>query len=188
MKGGAEKLDYNAPASLMVFGPKQFKDPIGGSYVQPLGPTIPDDIGIGPLPEGLEKRFNLSPEHQKYIDEQRKLREHPGGIGSDAATQAKADRRAAQDTPQDRGDRTENQNVSKTSDQELHRRDVKQARQPTKIPQIRNHSDHDVLWHRHHAPSNAEQDAPPSSKDQDTSKGSSDGDATSENHDPNLDS
>jgi hypothetical protein len=79
--GSGEKLDYNAPASMMVYGPKHWKDPPGGSHVQYIGKDLPEDLGIGPVPAGVEKRFSLSQTHSQFIEERRLLSQGPGFRG-----------------------------------------------------------------------------------------------------------
>jgi hypothetical protein len=79
--GTGEKFDYNAPASMMVYGPKHWKDPPGGSHVQYIGKNLPEDVGIGPVPAGVEKRFGLSPTHSQFIEERRLLSQGPGFRG-----------------------------------------------------------------------------------------------------------
>jgi hypothetical protein len=79
--GTGEKLDYNAPASMMVYGPKHWKSPPGGSHVQYIGKDLPEDMGIGAVPPGAESRFNLSQSHSEFIKERRLLAQGPGFRG-----------------------------------------------------------------------------------------------------------
>jgi hypothetical protein len=85
--GTGEKFDYNAPASMMVYGPKHWKDPPGGSHVQYIGKDLPEDMGIGAVPPGAESRFNLSQSHSDFIKERRLLAQGPGFRGSRAVAQ-----------------------------------------------------------------------------------------------------
>lgn len=69
--GKGEKLDYNAPATKMVYG--SLKAPQGGSYLQYLGKNLPEDVGIGPVaypPEALREKYGLSESHAGFIKDQ----------------------------------------------------------------------------------------------------------------------
>jgi hypothetical protein len=80
--GKGEKLDYNAPATKMVYG--SLKEPQGGSYLQYLGKNLPEDVGIGPVaypPEDLQKKYGLSQAHAEFIEQQQQRRLLAAGPG-----------------------------------------------------------------------------------------------------------
>jgi hypothetical protein len=67
-KGGEHKLDYNAPASKMVFGSMKESALQGGAFVRYIGETLPEGVFAGKQPsEGISEKFGLSPAHSEFI-------------------------------------------------------------------------------------------------------------------------
>jgi hypothetical protein len=73
--GHGEKLDFNAPASQMVFGSMKDSALQGGSYLKYIGANLPEGVTPGMQPsEGLAERFNLSDRHREFIQQQGEAR------------------------------------------------------------------------------------------------------------------
>jgi hypothetical protein len=64
-------LDYNAPASQMVFGSMKESALQGGAYLRYIGANLPEGVTAGKQPsEGISEKYKLSPEHSGFIQKQ----------------------------------------------------------------------------------------------------------------------